>query len=246
MSQQIRLAIAPDLVARFPDLVVGGFMAWGLASRSGALDPSALIAQAREALAKTGLASATITAHPNIAGWRDAYRSQGLKASVHRSSPEALARRVLQDKDIRTPLPMVDLYNAVSVTHLTAMGGYDLARLPHPDIVLRLAKPGTDRFLPLGGDAADMPITESVAVYACSDDVLCWAFNCRDSALTCLTPETDAAFFVAEAVTRNQAEGVDKALADLKTRLQAIGAQVGPVAIADRNAPEITVARSAG
>jgi hypothetical protein len=52
---------------------------------------------------------------PGIAGWREAFRLQGLKPSRYRTSPEALARRVLRGDRIQTTLPVVNAYNAVSV-----------------------------------------------------------------------------------------------------------------------------------
>ena len=63
---------------------------------------------------------------PEIAAWRDAFLSFGVKPRQARSSVEALVRRV--DAGLPRIDRLTDLYNAVSVEHLIPIGGEDLAR----------------------------------------------------------------------------------------------------------------------
>ena len=162
----------------------------------------------------------------------------GLKPSTYKSSPEQLARRTLKSGPVQTGLPLADLYCEVATRHLAPLGGYDVERLPaDAPIELRLARPETDVFVPLGG--GDMPLTDRVAVYAAGSTVLCWAYNCRDSRETCLTEDTDTGLFLGEAVTVRQQEALRVALDDLHGRLVRAGARVGPLMYADATAPEV-------
>ena len=129
-------------------------------------------------------------------------------------------------------LPLVDVYCDVSARHLAPLGAYDTARLPSTGVVLRLADPDADTFHPLGAKDGEMPLTPSVAVYACGHEVICWAYNCRDSRDTCLTEDTDTGLFIGEAVTAAQQDALRAALADLAQRLTAGGAAVGSAAFA--------------
>ncbi len=177
--------------------------------------------------------------HPLIRDWRAAIAECGLKPSTYKSSPEQLARRTLKSGPVRTGLALVDLYCEVATRHLASLAGYDVDRLPAEPIVLRLANPAADVFVPLGG--GDVPRTEGVAVYAAGPTVLRWAYNCRDCRETGLTEETDTGLFLGEAVSAVQHEALRTALDDLAGRLAAAGAQVGPVLCADRDQPHITI-----
>ena len=183
----------------------------------------------------------TVAADPLIADWRAAIAASGLKPSTYKSSPEQLTRRVLKSGPLRTSLVLVDAYCDVATRHLAPLGAYDLSRLPYPEVSLRLARPQTDVFHPLGGRDNEMPLTPNVVVYASGDMVICWAFNCRDSRDTCLAPGTDAGLILGEAVTARQHEPLRSAFADLASRLEEAGASVGPVAFADAATPMVTI-----
>ena len=173
-----------------------------------------------------------------IAGWRDAFRKQGLKPATYRSSPEALARRLLRGQSLTTPLPVVNTYNAVSIRFLAPIGGYDVDRLPGHDIDLRFARPSQDIFTPLGGRREDMPLLDEVVVYAAGDEITCWAFNHRDSARTCLREETQKVLFLSEAVTIEQKDVSLLALQELRRLLfAAYGGNVSSILIADKRSP---------
>ncbi|MGH9279520.1 MAG: B3/B4 domain-containing protein [Acidimicrobiales bacterium] len=209
-------------------------MAGGLRAAAGAVagDPG-VADDTASALEARGLRIETIAADPLIADWRAAIAACGLKPSTFKSSPEQLARRLLKSGPLHTPLPLVDLYCDVATRYLAPMGAYDVSSLPSPAVELRLARPSSDAFHPLGARDGEMPLTPQVAVYASGDTVICWAYNCRDSRDTCLQEDTDAGLFIGEAVTARQHPALRSALADLAERLAAAGATVGPVAFVD-------------
>ena len=233
------LHIAGAISSRHPDILVGGFLASGLAAAAAVVDQQPFPTDTAQALVSQDVTIELIADHPLIKDWRIAIAACGLKPSTYKSSPEQLARRTLKSGPVRTGLPLVDLYCEVATRHLAPLGGYDVARLPTAEIRLRLADPSNDTFAPLGGREGDMPLTDSVAVYAAGSTVVCWAYNCRDSRETCLTAGTDVAMFVGEAVTARQHGALRRALDDLAARLTAAGAQVGPMAYADADSPSV-------
>jgi DNA/RNA-binding domain of Phe-tRNA-synthetase-like protein len=179
----ITLQIDEAILGPFPDVAVGGLLVDGLdhAAEDVAATVPSLVEGASEALAAQGLSAQDLANDPRIRGWRTAISACGLRPSSFRGSAEQIGRRLLRADPIHTRLPIVDAYCAISARHLVSLGGYDLARLPGPVIALRPGRPSLDRFAPIGGRAEDMPITRRVVVYGCADEVLCYAFNVRDS-----------------------------------------------------------------
>jgi len=236
------LSIHPTVARRFPDVLVGYLHVEGL--RRFALpgdEIEQLFSAARARLLEEEVSLERLTAEPRICGWRKAIESCGLQSSTYRSSPEQLARRILKGQGISTPIPVVNAYCAVSAKYLAPLGGYDLDRLPGMSIDLRSGQPGYDRFSPLGARPEDMPITEDVVLYASGREVLCWAFNHRDSRATCLTTETDKAIFVGEAVTPEQHSGLREALHELSSVLSSAGVQVDRAEFIDHRSLDIPI-----
>lgn len=240
MTDEIRFEIDPAILERFPACRVGGFLVRGLAEAAGRAKLEA--AETLTApLTDQGVTVESISEEPRIREWRKAFQESGLKPSTYKCSAEQLVRRLLKGSWISTPLPLVNLYSAVSVKHLTPMGAYDVTRLPRPEVALRLPREG-DIFQPLGARPEDMPLKPTVPVYASGSEVTCWAFNHRDSAVTCLRPDTDVGVFMAEAVSEIQYPSLKAALEDLARDLAEAGATVGSLVFADASA--LTVAAS--
>ena len=231
MTDAIHCEIDPAILERFPACRVGGFLARGLAAAAHRVKLEAaetLLAP----LTVQGLSVEGISEEPRIREWRKAYQQSGVKPSTYKSSAEQLARRLLKGSWISTPLPLVNLYSAVSVKHLTPMGAYDATRLPQPEIVLRLPREG-DVFHPLGAKPEDMPLKPTVPIYASGSEVTCWAFNHRDSAVTGLHEDTDLGLFMAEAVAEVQYPSLEAAFEELARHLRDVGATVGETVYAD-------------
>jgi len=232
-------SIGGSIAARHPELLVGGLLASNLRAAATCVAGQPFPEDTARALVNQDVTIELVADHPLIRDWRTAIAACGLKPSTWKSSPEQLARRTLKGGLVRSGLDLVDLYCEVATRHLAPLAGYDVARLPSEPIVLRLADPGSDIFVPLGG--GDVPLTDKVAVYAAGSTVLRWAFNCRDSRETCLTGDTDTGLFLGEAVTVVQHAALRVALADLAARLTAAGGEVGPTGFADAEHPDLTI-----
>lgn len=241
MHNNMNIVIDHSLLARFPDLLVGGFLVDELRVAAGSVDPAPLTLAANAALAARAITVDNLVQDPRIAKWRQAIRECGVSASQYRSSPEQLARRLLRGDAIKTPVPMVSAYCMISAKHLAPLGGYDVDRLPMREVVLREARPDSDRFDPLGARPEDMPLTPRVVVYGCGDDIMCWGFNHRDSAVTCLQSDTKTAVFIGEGAYTEQHAALRRALDELRELLLAQGARAGDVRLATRERPAVSI-----
>lgn len=243
LYEEIEFRLSRRLLEIFPSLTAGGFLAKNIADiRLAEKTIQQVLSSAQTLLAGEGVTVESLVDDERIAGWREATAKANLKASRYRSSPEQLARRYLRGKGISTPIPCVNLYCAVSFKFLAALGGYDLYRIPHTPVELRLPNPAEDSFAPLGGKSKDMPLTKDIPVYASGSTVMCWNFNHRDSRLTCLTPGTRVGLFLGEAVSSAQAVALRSALTELKEKLAENGSETSPIRIVNREQAETVIA----
>ncbi|MEA3075691.1 MAG: hypothetical protein QOF60_599 [Actinomycetota bacterium] len=209
---RVTVSIGASVIERFPDVIVAGF-----AADLSTFDTDAGTDRAVPA----DLTIENLTRHPNIEAWRAAIAACGLKPSAFKGSAEQLIRRTLRSGPVTTGLPIVDAYCAVSTQYVAPLGAYDIERLPEPHVELRHAR-GTDTFKPLGNDT--MPLGPDVVVYASSNTVTCFAWNCRDSKDTCLTNTSRIGLFLGEAVTARQRIALLDALDDLHAAFANAGA----------------------
>jgi len=149
--KELYYSISDEVFSKFPAYVRGVVIAQDVHNGD---SPPELVAMLREAEAslrqKTSLEQ--ITAHPNIAAWREAFRLMGVKPSEFRSSIEALGRRALRDQELPSINALVDIGNILSLRHMAPAGGHAIDVLTQ-DIELRPAT-GQEIFAPFG-DAQD-------------------------------------------------------------------------------------------
>lgn len=237
MGKTISVGIAPAVRERFPTITVAAFAVDGLREfhAEGTLVG---VEEIRRQLIAEGLTLDTLLQEPRIALWREALRSCGIKPSTFRGSAEQLVRRVLRGEEIDAPA-MVRRYCEASAQNIAPLGAYDVQRLPTNAIELREGRTG-DHFTPLGGRAEDMLLKREIVVYACGDEVVCWAFNVRDSALTSLTENTNTALFLSEAVADVHLDASLRALRELRMLFIAAGLTPTEIAMTD-GLPEIAI-----
>jgi DNA/RNA-binding domain of Phe-tRNA-synthetase-like protein len=120
-----------------------------------------------------------LSAIPEVAAWRAAYKGFGIKRTSYRSSVERLIKRVIAGQPLPSINALVDLYNMVSLETGLCLGCDDLGRTSG-DLVFRLSRPD-DSFLDMGAEAADDP---NEVVYADARHALCRRWNRRQDART--------------------------------------------------------------
>lgn len=229
-----------EVIDRFPEFRVAAVTATldGMAAtRSAALD--AEIAR-REAACRVRWGGIELSTIPGVAAWRAAYRGFGIKKTSYRCSVERLIKRVQAADGLPAINPLVDLYNAVSLTHGFCLGADDLDKT-RGDLAFRFSRAG-DSFLDMGaatGDDTNDPPKEGEVVYADDNHVLCRRWNWRQDARTSVTPATRRAIITVQA---NGWGDLDAAAADLSEWIaRELGGRCA-VATADRSRPVIEIA----
>ncbi len=209
--------VADEVFARFPDYVRGVVVAHGVANGPSPPDLLALLRAAEAAVrARPGLED--VARHPRIASWREAYRALGVKPAEFRSSIEALARRVLRERELPSINALVDIGTIVSLRHLVPVGGHAIDVLKG-DMALRPAR-GDETFVPMGAGEPEHPDPGEL-VLVDGDTVLTRRWTWRQGTHTLTLPETTAVEINVDGlppVTRPEVEGICDEVAELVAR----------------------------
>jgi lysyl-tRNA synthetase, class I len=159
--------------------------------------PSDPITGALQALQSRGVTAENVTIQPEIAVWREAFKTFGVKPSKYLCSAEALAKRALKGNPARVS-PLVDAYNAISIKYLIPMGAIDMDKL-HGDLVVRYGQAGEIATL-LGVDGP-VEVMAGHIVYADQQQIVTWLWNHRDAVNTAVGKSTKRVLFVADSLS---------------------------------------------
>jgi DNA/RNA-binding domain of Phe-tRNA-synthetase-like protein len=96
-----------------------------------------------------------LSAIPEVAAWRAAYKGFGIRRTNYRSSAERLIKRVLAGEPLPRINALVDLYNMVSLQTGLCLGCDDFDKTCG-DLAFRYAKVG-DSFVDMGAEAGEDP-----------------------------------------------------------------------------------------
>lgn len=149
---------------------------------------------------------------PEVALWREAFASFGVKPREARSSLESLLRRV------PAGLPRIDrltdVYNAVSVAHLVPLGGEDLTSYVGPARLVTAV--GDETFDTVAdGDAAVHTAAAGEIVWRDDVGVTCRRWNWRQCVRTRLSSATTEALFIIDGLGPDARERAQRAAAAL-------------------------------
>lgn len=198
-EEMTQLSVAEEVCEAFPALTIAAVTATGL--RSGPWQEPERLLAALEADAASGAWQPLSEDDPRLASWQAAYRAFGTNPRRMRPSVDALSRRLAKSGRLPRISPVVDAYNAVSVTHGVPAGAFDLAAV-RGDIRVRYACEG-ESFLPLGQPDGPEEARPGEVVYAdeaAEHPVLTRHWNHRDSDRTKVTPQARDVLFLLEAV----------------------------------------------
>ncbi|KRL19968.1 B3/B4 domain-containing protein [Lentilactobacillus kisonensis] len=150
--------------------------------------------------------------NPVVDQWRQAFRQFKTKKGA-RATTEALLKRVSQGKTFSPIMPLVDIYNSVSLKYGASCGGEDVDAIVG-DMHQGIAK-GGESFLPYG-ETEDMPALSGEVCYLDNKGAVCRCFNWRESQRTELTEATTNPILVIESINREQAKRADSAIIELQ------------------------------
>jgi tyrosyl-tRNA synthetase len=159
----VKFCVAPEILARRPDYLVGVVVARLVDNRRRSDDPTpALLGQAVEAVRQQAPHRESTTL------WKTALEQFGVDTSQHPPAIERLLQRVRAGQALPSVNPAVDLANTIALRHGISLGVHDLDATKG-DITVRLARSG-DSFLPYGSEAVEA-VAVGEPVYADERDV---------------------------------------------------------------------------
>jgi DNA/RNA-binding domain of Phe-tRNA-synthetase-like protein len=169
--------------------------------------------RAEEERLRERLRGASVTDHPVIAAWREAYRKFGAKPSEHRSSIEAMTRRVVKPDLLPGINPLVDIGNIVSLRYILPAGVHPLPLAGGDSLQLRPTA-ADDTFLPADGGAAETPPPGEI-VFCLGRNVLTRRWTWRQAAATQTLPDTTHVFFNVDGLPPTTGDDVLQAMRDI-------------------------------
>jgi DNA/RNA-binding domain of Phe-tRNA-synthetase-like protein len=181
--------ISPEVFERFPTYRRGVVFVDGV-KNSGSTKSARILADAVHRT--TGEQSPERARRIDV--WNDAYRKLGIDPNVHTPSIRFLFEQIGRGKPPRSINPLVDLFNATSLTWILPCGGDDLAAVPGEDIILGLAT-GVETFSPLFKPLkVESPEPGEVIYFARpSNRVFCRRWTWRNADFSKLGPQTTRA-----------------------------------------------------
>ncbi len=174
---QVKFVIEQSIFEALPTLCVGVVAAKGIDNGRPYPAVEQLLDEAI-AHAEERFSGKRVKEEPEILPYRAAFQALGINPNKYMCSIEALFTRIAKGKGMPHINPLVDLNNAVSLSHTLPMGTHDLG-LSQEDIVLRYARPG-DSFLPFGAEEEEQPEAGEV-VYAVGSQVRTRRWTWRQS-----------------------------------------------------------------
>jgi DNA/RNA-binding domain of Phe-tRNA-synthetase-like protein len=198
-----------EVLQMFPGYRLGVLVYSGLDNAGSHIELTQLLRAAEERARVCVVGN--VTDHAVVAAWRDAYKRFGAKPSEHRSSIEALLRRVLKPDSIPTINPLVDIGTAVSLLNFAPTGVHPI-RHESTAIGLRLAT-GGERFVAAAGQEPE-EVPRGEVVLADQGEILTRRWTWRQSVNTRMSPSTTRAFFNIDALGASSDGDLDAAMTE--------------------------------
>lgn len=159
-------------------------------------------------------------ADAHIAAWHEAFRNFGANPKRTAPSVDSLLRRYRKDNGLPSIHPVVDLYNAVSLTWGIPAGGEDMA-LYHgsPRLVLADGSEGFDTSRE-GAPVIEAPEPGEI-VWRDDSGVTCRRWNWRQCKRTAITESTVDFWFVLDRLPPMELDDLQRAGESLTSALKA-------------------------
>lgn len=229
-----KFIIEDSVLEILPEIQVGTILCTGVNNRyqGDEAEYLRLIRDAEERAADY-LKRPDFSENPVIKVWREAFQKFKTKKGA-RCSIEALMKRIEKGNPVGTINPLVDIYNATSLTFALPAGGEDVNKI-EGDVRLAQAS-GDEPFLVLGSEESSSPYPEEI-VYKDDAGALCRCLNWREAVRTMLTEDTTSAFLCMESIDPARSGDLLAALNELKEQVEGRLGGVCTIQIANREHP---------
>lgn len=226
----------------FPDAEIGVLALHGIDNSDGVYERFPAVreelAAANEAAVKW-IPEEPLSKNEVVSVWRDAFR-KFKKKKGNRSSIEALLARVKKGREVGCINPLVDIYNAASLTFALPVGGEDIDAFAG-DLRLTITENGGDPFMALGDEEND-PTLPGELCYLDDEGAVCRCWNWRDGKRTMLTPETEDALIIIENVVPARHGDVEQIMDRIAEKsAEYLGAGIFEKAFLNADNPEVVI-----
>lgn len=232
-----KFIIDPSFLEIFPDARIGIIVCNGIDSRTKEENRYAAYLKDCQDAAQVHISAPEFIQNPVIKTWREAFYKFKTKKGA-RCSIEALLKRVSKGEILRPIIPLVDIYNGISLKYGVPVGGEDIDKI-RGDIKLTIAE-GGEEFITYGSDKSEPPY-EGEVVYKDDCGAICRCFNWRESVRTMLTEETVNAFMCLEAVDASGEDTLREATEQLKALIEAELGGTCRMHILSKDCPEAVI-----
>ena len=227
-----------DFLEIFPDAQIGILVCKGIDGHEKEEGKYVPWLRECEEISKKYTENPELTANPVIRGWRDAFYKFKTKKGA-RCSIEALLKRVAKGNQIGSIIPLVDIYNGISLKYGVPIGGENIDKF-EGNVRLTIAE-GGEGFVTYGSEGKSEPPSEGEVVYKDDFGAICRCWNWREAERTMLTEDTVNAFMIIEAHDAESAANMDAALEELKSIIETdLGGEVTK-ALATADNPEVDI-----
>ena len=207
----------PQILDRYPNLVGGVILARDVRNAESSRElREDFLGEQQATLARLG--DAALSTVESLAAWRLAFRTFGVKPTKYRSACEALLRRLTKQGEIPTINALVDIANLVSIRYALPVAAFDIGAL-EGSVTVRFAT-GTERYTPLGQDAAEHPKPGEVIFSDDSDLVIARRWCWRQSAESAAQKDSRVVLITIEAHHEGGRSDVEAGLDDLRALLK--------------------------
>ena len=211
-----KFIIEQELLSIFPEVEIGVLVCTGINNHIVDENKYAEYLKNAQKEAQKHITAPEFTENPVIRTWRDAFYKFKTKKGA-RCSIEALLKRVSKGNEIGCIIPLVDIYNGISLKYGVPIGGEDIDKFVG-DVKLTVAA-GGEEFITYGSDESDPPAAGEV-VYKDDKGAICRCFNWREGIRTMLTEDTTNAFMIIETVDGQSGETLNAALDEMKALIE--------------------------
>ncbi len=208
----MKFIIDQEIFEKFPETTLGVIIAKNVDNSGEIKEIEEQLRKEENVIRSKYSSTETLSQTPKIDVWRKAYSNFGAKPKEHKSSIEALYRRIIKGENLRHISKLVDIYNLISIKYLLPAGGEDLKKVKG-NIYLTFAKNNEPAVLLLGEKEPRQP-QEGEVIYKDDISSICRRWNWREADRTKLTEETKNCILVVEGISSR--EEVKKATNELK------------------------------
>ncbi len=160
--------IEPQLFQHYPGYVRGLVIARRVINIEPPIDEVARMLTGAQKAVRERADLDPVSAHPNVAAWREAYRAFGAKPTDFPSAIESLVKRVRRGDDIPYINTLAALGNSASLRYLVPIGGHAIDLLQSDDEIVLGYATGQEEFPPLNGGPIEHPVPGEIIFYVTS------------------------------------------------------------------------------